>query len=73
MGALSQEEINQNQIADAKWRALPIVVQFQEEAEAFAWKHNLKWDVAGFNAMIPFRDEFFAKHGPLPKSGVKIG
>lgn len=58
----------------AAWDAHPQVVEFTEQAEAFAWKHDLKFDAAGLNRMlVEFSAPWHAAHGPLPDSGILVG
>lgn len=58
---------------DAKWHAMPKVVAFAEEVEAFAWKNGLKFDKAGLDAVFAFTQQWLKEHGPLPESGILVG
>lgn len=58
----------------AIWDARPEVIEFAENAEAFAWKQGLKFDAEGLSRMLQeFAAPWIAEHGPLPETGIFVG
>jgi len=73
MGEMRQSPALRTELK-AAWDKQPLVQQFADEAEAFAWKHDLKFDAEGLTRMLQeFGAPWIAEHGPLPDSGILIG